>query len=308
MLFSDLIKGFAREIDPKSLRITAFPDIVWVFGGRTSAKSTKKFLSLRDLFLNRLYGSKSILAKFARIPESYEEWNTFDGYPDLLEFERDASYLAKATVIFCESPGAFAELGAFASDPHLCSHTIVVIQRSKRKQTSYINLGPIRRIERTDHQSICVIEADLIADFSSEVDLVIRAIEKKVNNAPKTELFQPTSLRDQFLLIADLIDLLQAITIDELLQVVRIFNVDIDVLRLRQLLNQLSLFELVAIDEVLTDKYLRSNQNGRSYVNYQAVQGLPPFDRTRYKADAFSLLKSDIERFRAFQLSRRRSA
>ena len=124
MSFSELIESLPKKIDPKTIRIGGFPDIVWVFGGPTSIETDKKFCSFRNVFLDKVHGAKHPLSAIVRIPENYQEWNVFGGYADLLEFERDAGYLAKATVIFCESAGAFAELGAFASDKHLAGTTV----------------------------------------------------------------------------------------------------------------------------------------------------------------------------------------
>lgn len=305
MSFSDLIKSIATELDPNNVRINAFPDIVWLFGGPISTDTGKEFCSLRNVFLSRLHDTKHALTKLVRTPEEYPEWNTFDGYQDLLEFERDAGYLAKATVIFCESPGAYAELGTFAADLHLSNRTIVVLQRDFSSKNSYITLGPTQHIENIDEKATCIIEAKSPKDFYAEVDLVINAVETKINKAHKTEAYTPNSVRDQFLLIADFVDLFQAITTDELLLILPKFGLDISIKRLRQLLRQLILFKIITKEQVGIHKYLVASPSGQQYVNHQAIAGLPPFDRTRFKATTFSALQKDVNRLRAFQLSRR---
>jgi hypothetical protein len=299
--FGELIQSLTREIDPNNVRIRDFPNIVWLFGGPTSVKSRKAFCSFRNVFLNRLHATNHAIAKLVRIPEDYPEWNTFEGYPDLLEFERDAGYLAKATVVFCEGPGAFAELGAFASDSHLSARTVVVIQKAHSAPTSYITLGPAKRIDGIDGKSICVIEAKKAKDFPAEVGLVISAVEEKINKTHKSEAYDATSIRDQFLLIADLIDLFQAITEEELLLILPTFAVHILPPRLRQLLRQLLLFELVAREQIGYVKYYVPSSNSQKYVDYQARSGLPAFDRMRFKTTAFAVLSDEQNRLKAFQ-------
>lgn len=304
MRFTSLFESLTREVAPPSTRIIAYPDIVWVFGGPRSVLSGEEYCSYRNVFLTRVYDRHADLSKSIRVPEDYKEWNRFNGYPDLLEFERDAGYLSRASLIFCEGYGSVAELGTFAADGDLNDQVIAAIARKHYEADAYIALGPIERLLNVDDHSVCVIDATDPTAFEAEVDSVIATLKLKLAAAPKTYSFRATSVRDQFLLIADLIDLFLALSQDEVLALVSAFQVRVTRDRVRQLLKQLELFDLVRSKRVMNVTYYTAAPSSKPYVHYQAVQGLPNFDRARFKTEVFKALTADSHRDKAFKLAR----
>ena len=62
-------------------------------------------------------------------PEDFkEEWNRIGGYPNLVDFEKEAGCLARGILLFSECDGALAELGAFCTDDVLCERLVVVLE------------------------------------------------------------------------------------------------------------------------------------------------------------------------------------
>lgn len=309
MVAFSAIVNFTNEVDPSHIRVVASPRIVWVFGGPFDVKASQAFQSNRSVFLDEVVVKKRhALSEVIRIPEDYKEWNSFDGYPDLLQFERDAGYLANAVIIFSESPGSLAELGAFAADEILCAKTLVVISKTHRDKDSYITYGPLRKLERADEHSVCVVEADSPHEFAAELHLAIAAAEAKFRRAPKSSTFEPSNVRDLFLLIADFVDLFFAVTRSELLGLLEFAGVKPDKDRVRQLVRQLLLFNLIEEHQVGHVTYLTPTKASETYIDYQARQGLPSFDRMNFKTACIEIVKGDATRIKAYLQSKKRGS
>lgn len=140
---------------PNNARIEQLPPIILVFGGKLGGSNN----SARQMFINWVLAKNSTLNQQVRTPEQFEDWNNFEGYSNLVDFEIDAGHLTKAIVLFSESEGAYAELGSFCTDPVLSERLFVVIARQHYDAPSFIAHGPIKKIEtlHRDH-SICVLD------------------------------------------------------------------------------------------------------------------------------------------------------
>lgn len=67
---------------------------------------------------------------------------------DLLSLENLLAESVHAVVIILESPGAIAELGAFANHRELCNRLVVVVDSKYRRAKSFLALGPIRYLKK----------------------------------------------------------------------------------------------------------------------------------------------------------------
>lgn len=220
-MFSETIQTFKTLIAPDQTRITSLAPLIFVFGG--PAPINDKYASCRNVFLHWAHDSNFELADSLVTPEQYPEWNQFEGYENLVAFERDAGYLSRGILLFSECAGALAELGAFCMDEILCERLMVVLEKAHYNDDSFVRLGPIKHIEDTHGEgAVCVV--DSVADktlFESQVLGVGQALSAKVQTLPKTYRFDPQRTRDQFLLLIDLIDLFGALTkkeIEELIE------------------------------------------------------------------------------------------
>lgn len=302
-MLRDAIQQFIASVDPATAKIISGPPFILVFGGPLSIAPEKKHISQRNLFLETLIEKNHRFKDWVRFPEHYGEWNRFEGYPDLLEFERDVGYLSRAVMIFCETSGALAELGMFAADDVLRFKTVAIVAHNYHPKISYISLGPLRRLEQIADESVCTVHGPKVEDFAPDVEMVIGALEARVDSAPKKEHFDPKLPRDQLLLVADLVDLFNVITKAELILLLAHYGVRLTEERLKQILNQLLLFQLLKEQRRGPAKYYVSRL-AEPYVDHTALAGHDPFDRLRFKGTTFDLVVSEKQRYDAYQLAK----
>jgi len=110
--------------------------------------------------------------KMARLFERYPRYEILypeDLFDDLLAGQGQHSLLVleniladsvDSIVLFPESPGSFAELGAFANSSLLANKLICVGQKKYAKNKSFINYGPARLIKASDTGKVFNISYD----------------------------------------------------------------------------------------------------------------------------------------------------
>lgn len=254
------------------------------------------------MFINWMLAKGHPVSPLLRHPEQFDDWDKYEGYSNLIDFESDAGNLAQAIVLFSESPGSFAELGAFCMNDVLSERLFVVIDKLHYGDTSFIANGPVKKIEQLHENSICVVDSIDPSKIELVLEEVAVALEEKINATHKTQAFEPSRDRDQFLLVADLVELFSALTITELHQLIRLMGVDITQRRLVSITNQLKRFGLVELAQRTTKRYFVPPIDRQWYLNYEAQAGAASFDRSRFKMNkAFPLLQNDVPRYKAYQ-------
>lgn len=174
---------------------------------------------MRDSFLRQAFElspcpRRPWLAELCK-PEDFPDWWAFSNYNDLLAFERDACYFARAIILFAESPGALTELGLIASTDYLARQTLVVVERKYDKERSFLRLGPLKRID--SFEGLCFVGNSKNSSLSKEdFQIVVEFLDKWFPNAVKTQKFDASSQVHQILLLADLVDLLLISKEDEI--------------------------------------------------------------------------------------------
>src|SRR5690606_32043688 len=118
--------------------------IVFLCGGVLS-KTSRKPKMLRDAFYRLEKDTETnyriVLAEEAK-PLTSEA-----GYKDLLEFEQDIAQVVGLIVLFVESAGSLAELGAFAALPTVAPSLLAVVDEHYYFQESFVKNGPIKFLE-----------------------------------------------------------------------------------------------------------------------------------------------------------------
>ena len=292
------IQKFKESVAPEKTRIESLFPLILVFGG--PAPITEKYSSCRNVFLNWAYDTKYDLSSYLRIPENFKEWNNFEGYQNLVDFEKDAGCLTRGILLFSESPGALAELGSFCTDEDLCERLLVVVANEYYQAPSFIGLGPVRRIEGLHtSKAICVVDTTKDKQaFEKEVVDIGDALRVKVESSLKTVQFNEKTTRDQFLLIADLIELFGALTETELK--ILLLHMGVNSANLKRMLNQLILFELIIKIPEKTERYYIPPKQRAHFLNYTAPVG-SKFERAPFKLiTAHPELKKDGNRLKAY--------
>ncbi|TXG77972.1 MAG: hypothetical protein E6R11_05710 [Rhodocyclaceae bacterium] len=291
------IEAFKSAISVPATRVSNLPPIVLVFGGPLGDAQN----SARQMFLNWTLAKGHTINSLLRTPEQFNDWNEFEGYSNLIDFERDAGNLTQAIVLFSESEGSFAELGAFCMDNVLSERLFVVIARQHYNAGSFIAKGPIKKIELLHGLPVCVVETLMPNAITDQLPEIAIALEEKVKTGPRTQAFEPMRDRDQFLMVADLIELFGAVTLGEVHDLLTWAGINIQRNRLEQIVKQLLRFELIHAVQRTTRRFFVPPSDRRSYLSYQSPAETPPFDRARFKMTKVDLwLNADVPRSRAY--------
>lgn len=139
--------------------------------------------SLRDPLRRELSGKRYIRGFDVYYPEElFEELLTGDERTDLLELENMLASSVHAVVILLESPGAVAELGAFANHGELQNKLVVVVDKRYRRKKSFIMMGPVAHLHAKTKSE--VIYHDFrraeIGKLGEEVRSAVRRVIKDV--------------------------------------------------------------------------------------------------------------------------------
>jgi hypothetical protein len=151
------------------------------------ASQTSK-LSKRDI-LARLLPSGFHFYKYELIypEEIFEELISGPNSIDLLSLENMLAESVDAIVIVPESPGAIAELGAFANNESLRNKMVCVQDVNYRRKKSFINYGPIKLIRKSDFGSVVYVDFNdperHIVKVRNAIAKVFQATNKKPNVA-----------------------------------------------------------------------------------------------------------------------------
>lgn len=73
---------------------------------------------------------------------------------DILTFEEVLAEISEYIIIITESPGTFCELGAFALHDSFVDKVIVINEDNPKFKTSFISLGPIKKIENHNEKNV----------------------------------------------------------------------------------------------------------------------------------------------------------
>lgn len=299
------MEAFRAAVEPEKTKIYKLPPHILVFGGGVDIAPEHRYISCRNVFLEKAWELKHALAQHFCIPEDYSEWNQMEGYENLVEFELDAGCLARAIVLITETPGAIAELGAFCMDEVLRERLLVVIQREYvNKEDSFICLGPLKLIKKhSEEYSVCAV--DSIFDpklFEPEVLETLGVLDAKLRLEAQHPAFSTGRRRDQFLLIADLIDLFRALNRTEINELLKAMGVEVSTAKLKQMLWQLKLFGFIKSDQVYgVTYYVAIKGADHQYLDYGAPTGASKaFSRIGFKANVSKALMADQKRHKAY--------
>ena len=202
---------FIDAVQPKACRVISLPTRLWVLGGPAPTDSHEPPRSLRASFWRQAFNGVSRWSWLQSLdrPENYPGWWTFTGYRDLLKFERDACYLARGALLFAESPGAYAELGALALDTAILPRLMVVVAArhlAEEDSQSLLYLGPLKRVN--EHEGQYIIDSAAGPEISDmNLGAIMRFVDGKLPRIANSSALDATNPMHRLLLLADLIDM-----------------------------------------------------------------------------------------------------
>lgn len=222
-----------RGMDPGTLRVHAPSSVVFLCGGAINPTLSPP-LMLRDAFLRIV--RLSVPSYTVILAEDAKPLVADAGYDNLLLFESDIAQVVGQILLFVESPGSLAELGAFAALDAVSPRLLVVLDEYYYNQSSFVKQGPLRYLEikqgeesivALDRASVGIGDDGTIAglDTANFAAAVLPALEQRLSKLPKSEKFNPKNAGHAILLLVGLCQELGALTQSELRDFLKLFGV-----------------------------------------------------------------------------------
>ncbi len=125
---------------------------------------------------------------------------------DLLMLENLLAESVSAVVILPQSPGTFAELGAFSNHPKLKDRLIVVIDPHYEKSQSFIKKGPVRHLQK-ETKSAVIYHRMNTSDIASLSKVIVKNTREIANLSPPTvDLTNPIASQEFYLALVLTLD------------------------------------------------------------------------------------------------------
>ena len=227
---------YIQDLDVKTLHVQAPTEVVFLCGGPYEKNKEPALKSLRHAFYcivehPALKGREIIMA------EDVTRRSDFSAhYDNLLSFERDIAQITDLVLLFCESPGSFAELGSFSSYSEIYSQMLVVIRQIYWEENSFIKLGPLEFLKKTcGKEAVFVIRDEEIGISNKDVSTIAIDLFKKVIQQPlearvketrEPTTFHPEKAGHRIKLIVGLIQEYGALELEEIHETLAHFEVN----------------------------------------------------------------------------------
>ena len=133
------------------------------------------------------------------------------GEDNALELEARLAALADAVILVVESPGTFAELGAFAVSVDLRRKLLPVCDKHYETADSFLNLGPLKWVaQQSSFKPPIQADFDVILLSASELDDRLARIPSPQSRSVRS--VDVASGKELVFLVADLVALLAPVT------------------------------------------------------------------------------------------------
>lgn len=225
MIDDQQIINVLNLVDPDNIRVYQPTKIILVCGGRTDAAAVPP-LSLRDAFMRIAY-DKELSGLTPILAEDLEAFFPRGNYRDLLRLESDIAQLSHLIIIFSESHGSAAELGAFSVTEDIAQKILIFIDDHEYEQNSFIKLGPVRLLQNTyGDATISVLhKRDLNINNTTDLSslnkdtfkqIIIESIQHRMGSIPQHTTFNKNINGHIAKLIVGLIQWYGALTLEEI--------------------------------------------------------------------------------------------
>jgi hypothetical protein len=301
------ILSFLKSVDLANCRVRNTPRLIFLCGGIT--RKSGKYSSARDYFFRYVKAEDHTLLKRVRLAESVNNWFDQQVFDDLLELEVILADCSDLTLLFVESPGSIAELGAFAASEELRRRTLAVLNSAYQQERTFIADGPVRRIKAADKDLVRywkwdpkhINSAESLAELKDMSKELVALLNEKGRTAIKEQTLSKKSPGHAMFLIADLVEIVGISFVAEIVECLTEWGFDVDrdkVLRYLLLLEHLQ----------LTKTERRSNQVyylsrvSTPLISHAFIPGAKIRDRDRWKnLIRGSLAKSDERRMAVYR-------
>lgn len=310
----DTLKKLISCIDPASLRVHVPSRVVFLCGGAISNSDPPlPPTMLRDVYYRYRKLDLSNLPFRIVLAEEADPLTTEAGYNDLLSFESDIAQIVGLIVLFVESAGSFAELGAFSALETIAPNLLAVMLDYYYDQKSFIKNGPIKYLEsRHGEDSVLSIElADLgikdarnITDVNSSAlcDTLENSINYRLDKLSKWRAFNPHNDGHKILIMTGLCQEYGALTMSEVRSLLADLGVEVELARLKSYIYCAELMRWVKMTRKGHQMYVvaLTSDNQERALDWVFKKESPFKERVRWRADIRTRWKNDdVYRYRA---------
>ncbi len=208
-VIEELSSELGKILRSDGILMDANHQIIFVFG-----KHIKEENSLRGKFIQ--YANKHLHTHKFLLAEKFFE--TYTDKKNLLDIEDKLAHYTDCIILFLESPGSIAELGAFALKENLLKKLLVINDIRFKKQISFINLGPIDKVNTSSR-----FKPTIFLDYNkflfkvNEIESrLIQGLSNKSKRLKSEDFHRQNNDKNILLLIADIIQLFQPISKDQI--------------------------------------------------------------------------------------------
>ena len=312
-MFGQEIPSFYEFVDVSTVHVvTPLTPTIFLCGGDTSG--SREIKSLRGAFLRFAY-DKPFNRYEILIAEELNAFFPRGTYRDLLSLESDLAQIATLIVVFSESYGSAAELGAFAMKEEIAKRLLVVIDDINYSHDSFIKLGPLKSLENNmGRVSVHVLDMlDLGISSLGNLstlnlplfkDAMLQALSLREATIEKTTTFTASNRGHLAILMTGLIQHHGALTAVELKQCLKELSIDVDD---ETVINLMLCAEFVRwavkVSKGSYDYYI--SKVDKQLITYRRPPGSKRIDPVRWRADVLAYWSTnDRSRFRAISDAR----
>lgn len=301
------VRTFVQSVEIKACRVNRTPKLIFLCGGLTAESGD--YRSVRDFFYRYLKDNAPHIAARIRLAETVNDWFDEGIFSDLLELELYLADSSDLTILFVESPGSIAELGAFAVLEALRNRTLAVLNTKHPPSKSFIADGPVRRIRGFDPTRVHYFEWDdtKLSSSPTQGDIVdlcndlIEYLNEQDKRQPKEVLLDPNSHGHAMFLVADLVDLIGVTTLAELTQCLELMSIKTSNKVLRQYLKLLEHLGLLKTRLYSNYTYYLSKSTGTAFIRYDFSSSTKAQDRDRDRIKLLLRQSLDEKRMKVYR-------
>jgi hypothetical protein len=294
--------GFAQSVKASSCRVRNTLNLIFLCGGpKQNPKLPTPFRSARDYFFRHVQNTPTIATR-VRLAEDIGLWQDHETFTDLLEVEEYVAALADLIILFVESPGSVAELGAFSALTAVQPKLLAVVNKHF-KEPSFISEGPVRRLkfknspiyEYTWNPSSRLLNAEKnLGVFNDLSEDICDLLQRREQAFQKEQTLDLTLHGHTMLMVADLIDIAFAATITDIHECLKAVGKDILLSHLQKYLFLLT--DLSIIRTEYLDGPLYVSKGKGPYILYDFLEGAQVKNRERAKVEIRSQLEGTRKR------------
>lgn len=296
-------------LDANDIRVQAPSPIVFVCGGEVTDIAAPQPKSLRDAFLKIIDFPPIRKARLFLAEEINLFYLSRRTYDDLLEFETDLAQITDLVLLFCESEGSLAELGAFAMTAEISQRILVVMRDKYYKKDSFVMLGPILALKNTYGEQVTYVldDSDINITGTTYRDLNISTLKERLIKPIQKRLEiirEPTTFNKQksghlIKLIVGLIQEYGALTIDEIHEILHKMEIHLTAEKAASYLLCAEAVEWIKADKKGGEVYYFAKSLKHDAVQYMFDGNLPETNKLRRRMSIRLFWKEkDPDRFR----------